>query len=143
MTFINRGSAFLFVLLLGLIPLPGQAGGHGGGGGAGAAAYPGYLALNPPLVVNLASERRTKYLRVDVQFYLESSQDADMVTLHMPLIRDRMIALLGGRQSDQLMSMEARDQLRAELLEKLRETMTKEAGTPTISALYFTGFIIQ
>ena len=66
-----------------------------------------------------------------------------MVTLHMPLIRNRLITLLGGRESDQIMSAEAREQLRAELLANLRETMVKQTGTPTISALYFTGFIIQ
>ena len=132
----------LFALLLGLVPLFGQAGGHGEGDAKGA-AYPGYLALEPALVVNLASERRTKYLRVDIQFYLETSHDADLVTLHMPLIRNRMITLLGGRQADQIMSMEAREQLRAELLEKLRATMAEETGVPAISALYFTGFIIQ
>ncbi len=61
----------------------------------------------------------------------------------MPRIRDRMISLLGGRDPDQIMTTEAREQLRSDLLASLRETMTEHTGKPAISALYFTGFIIQ
>lgn len=142
MTLTNLIPTCFFALLLGLIPLLGQAGGHGEGDAKGA-AYPGYLALTPSLVVNLASARKTKYLRVDIQFYLDTAEDAERVTLHLPLIRNRLITLLGGRDADQIMSTEARDRLRAELLEKLRETLTEAAGAPTIRELYFTGFIIQ
>jgi flagellar FliL protein len=124
-----------------LPPALGQASEKASGDKAG--AYPGYLALAPSLVVNLASERKTKYLRVDIQFYLDTAEDAERVTLHLPVIRNRLITLLGGREADQIMSTEAREQLRAELLEKLRETLTEVAGAPTIRELYFTGFIIQ
>ncbi len=133
----------LFAFVLSLIPLSGSAAEHGGGGKEAAAAYPGYLALTPPIVVNLASDRRTKYLKLDIQFYLETSHDAELVTTHMPLLRDRLINLLGGRQPDQLMSADAREQLRTEVLEKLRATLTEQTGAPAISALYFTDFIIQ
>lgn len=110
-----------------------------------ATTYPGYLKLDPSLVVNLAgtNQRRSRYLKADIQFFIETARDAELVTLHMPLIRDRMITLLGGRAADQLASKEDREQLRTDLLEKLREAMQQQSGTPAISALYFTGFIIQ
>lgn len=114
-----------------------------GGSKEEAAAYPGYMELKPPLVVNLASSGRTRYLKMDLQFYLSTSHDAELVTQHMPLLRDRMITMLGGRQPEQLSSMEDREKLRAELLESLRETMTHQTGVPAITAIYFTGFIIQ
>ena len=139
---INIKTASFLTLLLCLPPALGQASEHAASGDK-AGAYPGYLALTPSLVVNLASERKTKYLRVDIQFYLDTAEDAERVTLHTPLIRNRLITLLGGREADQIMSTEARDKLRAELLEKLRETLTEVAGAPTIRELYFTGFIIQ
>ncbi|AFL73235.1 flagellar basal body-associated FliL family protein [Thiocystis violascens] len=134
---IDFKTAFFLTLILCLPPTLGQASEEKAG------AYPGYLAIEPSLVVNLAGERKTRYLRVEIQCYLDTAQDAERVTLHMPLIRDRLITLLGGRDADQIMSTEARDRLRAELLEKLRETLTEVAGAPTIRELYFTGFIIQ
>lgn len=140
MRFIDYRPIYLLVLLLCLSPALSLAseGGEQAGG-----TYPGYLKLDPPLVVNLASQRRAQYLKIDVQFFIETPHDAELVTLHMPLIRDRMITLLGGRAADQIASKEAREQLRTELLAKLRETMTQQAGAPAISAIYFTGFIIQ
>lgn len=145
MRFINRKAIVLLTLLLGLSPTFGYAGGHGGGGGEekGGSAFPGYVPLTPPLVVNLASKNRAQFLRVDIQFFVETAHDAEALATYMPLLRDRMITLLGGRQADQLMSVQAREQLRSELLAKLRETLTEKAGTPAITALYFTGLIIQ
>jgi flagellar protein FliL len=141
---IDHKAIFLLALLLGLSPSFGYAGGHGGGGEEkGGAAFPGYVPLTPPLVVNLANKNRAQFLRVDIQFFVETAQDAEALATYMPLLRDRMITLLGGRQADQLMSVQAREQLRAELLAKLRETMTEKAGIPAITAIYFTGFIIQ
>lgn len=134
-------SIYLVALLLCLIPTLGLA--SSGGGEKAEGTYPGYVKLDPPLVVNLASQRRAQYLKADIQFFIETAHDAELVALHMPLIRDRMITLIGGRAADQLASKEAREQLRTELLAKLRETMTQQAGAPAISAIYFTGFLIQ
>ncbi|MGQ9658847.1 MAG: flagellar basal body-associated FliL family protein [Thermochromatium sp.] len=103
--------------------------------------YPGYMALEPPLIVNLAKPR--SYLKLSMQFYIETQTDADLITLHMPRLRDRMISLLGGRDGEQITSAEAREQLRIELLDSLRKTMMEYSGRPAISAVYFTDFIVQ
>ncbi|NEX22566.1 flagellar basal body-associated FliL family protein [Thiorhodococcus mannitoliphagus] len=112
-------------------------------GGALDAGFPGYMELDPPIVVNLARTRGSKYLRADIQLYIESNEEADLVTLHMPRVRDRLISLLAGRDGSTLMTTEARETLRGELLTDLREVMMTQAGRPAISGLYFTGFIIQ
>lgn len=129
---------FLLTLLLGPISPPGQA-----SEGSTAAVYPGYLPLEGAIVVNLASEGRTRYLKIEIQFYLETSHDAELVGLHAPLIRNRLIELLGGRSPEQILSKDARDQLRKELLEKLREAMIRQAGVPAIRDLFFNDFIVQ
>ncbi|MBK1717862.1 flagellar basal body-associated FliL family protein [Thiocystis violacea] len=141
MKVMHRGTAYFLALIIGLIPVIGQTSSGGGSGAEG--AYPGYLALDPPLVVNLTNPRKARFLRVDIQFFIETQAEADLVTLHMPLIRDHMISLLGGRDGDGMMTSEAREALRTELLASLREAMSKQTGTPAISALYFTGFIVQ
>ena len=137
----NRTAAYLFALLIGATPLATTA--SSGGGGSAEGTYPGYMALDPPLVVNLANPRKSRFLRLDLQFYIETPEDATAITAHMPRLRDRMISFLGGRDGEQMMTPQARDQLRSELLASLRETMTAQTGKPAISAIYFTGFIIQ
>ncbi len=105
--------------------------------------FPAYIPLEPPIIVNFADPSRARYLRVEVEFLVDTDQDAEAVNHHLPLIRDRMISLLAGRDSDQLTTTEARERLRADLLTQLRETMEEHAGTPAIGAIYFTGFIMQ
>lgn len=139
----HRLSAFLLTLFVTLMPVMTLASEHGGGGGEGGAAYPGYMKLDPPVIVNLAQPGRGRLLKLSLQFYIESQTDADLVTLHMPRLRDRLINLLGGRSGEQLMTAEAREKLREELLDALRKTMKAETGKSAISELYFTDFIVQ
>lgn len=145
MSIINRLSSFrlsspTLTLLICLLPVSAQSRGEGD---AAAGTYPGYMPLDPALVVNLASTRRSQYLRVDIQFFVESREDAEALEHHMPMVRDLLITLLGGRSADDLSTSEARDALRAEVLTTIREAMIARAGRAAVSAVYFTGFIIQ
>ena len=139
MTVAQRKTAYLFILLVGLMPMAAVL--ASGDKEAEVAAYPGYMELKPPLIVNLATPR--SYLKLSLQFFIETQTDADLITLHMPRLRDRMISLLGGREIETLMTTEAREQLRIELLDNLRKAMMEQTGRPAVSAVYFTDFIAQ
>lgn len=139
MTVAPRKTAYLLALLVGLAPMADLT--ASSSGGEAPSPYPGYMALEPPLIVNLAKPR--SYLKLSLQFFIETQTDADLITLHMPRLRDRMISLLGGRDGAQIMTTEAREQLRIELLDSLRKTMMEQSGRPAISAVYFTDFIVQ
>lgn len=136
---INRLAVMVLAAFLSLPAMTALASGDTMGGGG----FPGYMELDPPIVVNLERTSGSKYLRVDIQLYIESNEEADLVTHHMPRIRDRLISLLAGRDGRTLMTADARETLRSELLTDLRDTMIAQAGRPAISGLYFTGFIVQ
>lgn len=138
----NQITLYLLALFIGLAPLVALAASSGAKEGE-AAPYPGYMALEPPLIVNLANPRKARYLKLSLQFFIETQSDADVIIQHMPRLRDRMISLLGGRDGEQIMTSEAREQLRIELLDSLRKTMMEHTGRPAISAIYFTDFIVQ
>lgn len=142
MTGASRKTIQLIVLLLfGLLPLTQLLASDDKK--AATAAYPGYMALEKPLIVNLANPRKARYLKFSLQFFIETQPEADLITQHLPRLRDRMISMLGGRDGEQLMSAESREQLRRELLDQLRETMMELTGRPAISVIYFTDFIVQ
>ncbi|WP_051024035.1 flagellar basal body-associated FliL family protein [Thiorhodovibrio frisius] len=105
--------------------------------------YPGYVSMGPYLIVNLASEDSAKYLRVEMDFYVLTAADNDVIQQHSVAIRDRLITLFGGRDMEALQSVEGRESLRKETLEALRETLSRMAGNPAIQDLYFTAFIMQ
>ena len=104
--------------------------------------YPAYLTLTP-VVVNIADANRARFLRVEIDLSIKTAEDAAIVHEHMPIIQDRLVVLLGGRDAQSLQAAGARDTLRKELLDALRDAMNKAAGHPAIDDLYFTGFIIQ
>ncbi|MFP4243804.1 MAG: flagellar basal body-associated protein FliL [Ectothiorhodospira sp.] len=113
------------------------------GGGGSEKDYPGYIPLEPALVVNLDNPRRAQYLQIQAQLYVETAEDAAQVEKHMPVIRDRLITFFGGRDPENVQKASNRETLRNEALARLQETMQDLADSQTISNLYFTGFIVQ
>ncbi|WP_006787817.1 flagellar basal body-associated FliL family protein [Thiorhodospira sibirica] len=108
-----------------------------------APAFSNYMTLDPPLVVNIANERRAQFLQIRAELYVETPQDAEVVTHHMPLIRDRLIMFFGGRAADEVGAVDNREVLRQGALDTVRQALSERAGRPGISGLYFTSFIIQ
>jgi flagellar protein FliL len=102
-----------------------------------------YIALDPPLVVNLANARRAQYLQIAAELQVESPLDAAAVEAHMPVIRDTLIVFFSGRDPEELRPVEKREVLRAEALGAIRHALATHAGRPAVDALYFTGFLIQ
>ncbi|QGU32528.1 flagellar basal body-associated FliL family protein [Thermochromatium tepidum] len=129
-----------YLLALCLVSTAPQAGSGKEDKEGAASPYPGYMAVDP-LIVNLAKPRT--YLKLSLQFFVDTQSDADLITQHMPRLRDRMISLLGGRELESISTPDAREQLRIELLDSLRKTMMEQTGRPAISAIYFTDFIAQ
>ncbi|EXJ16127.1 flagellar basal body-associated FliL family protein [Imhoffiella purpurea] len=138
MRFTDRRLHILPIILLCLLPMLGHASGDDA-----PKTYPGYIELKPAIIVNLASTRRSQYLKIDIQCLVETAEEAELLEHNMPLVRDRLISLLGGRSADQMQTTQQRDDLRAELLADLRDSLLRTTGRGVISAIYFTGFIIQ
>lgn len=104
---------------------------------------PGYLPLDPPLVLNLSSPRRTRFMQIAVQVYVENEAQAEAVQYHMPAIRNTLIMLLSGKTVEQASSVETREQWRGEALAELQTLMQTLHGDPSIEELFFTDFIFQ
>lgn len=113
------------------------------GGGKPEKTYPGYLPLEPALVVNLDNPRRPQYLQIQAQFYVETAEDAAKLEKHMPVVRDRLITFFGGRDPETVQKASERETLRSEALARLQQTMQEITGSQAVSNLYFTGFIVQ
>ncbi|EHQ52266.1 Flagellar basal body-associated protein-like protein [Ectothiorhodospira sp. PHS-1] len=137
----TKPTAFLTALLL--IALTGWHAAAWAAPSGGGATWPGYIPLQPALVVNLDNPRRAQYLQLNAQFYVETAQEAQLVEHHMPVIRHHLILFFGGRDPEQVQAAAVREQLRTEALETLRQVMTEHTGSPAVSGLYFTGFIVQ
>ncbi|WP_019627578.1 flagellar basal body-associated protein FliL [Thioalkalivibrio sp. AKL10] len=101
-----------------------------------------YVTLEP-VVVNMASSDRGRYLQASIQLEGNDLEDARAIREHIPAVRDRLIRILGGRSPDSLTGGGAREDLRNEATEELNELLEEITGSPRIAALYFSDFIRQ
>ncbi|WP_018864569.1 MULTISPECIES: flagellar basal body-associated FliL family protein [Thioalkalivibrio] len=101
-----------------------------------------YVTLEP-VVVNMESSDRARYLQAKIQLEAAEMDDARQIREHIPAVRDRLIQVMGGRAPDNLRGSAAREDLRQEALEELNELLEELTGAPRIEALYFSDFIRQ
>lgn len=106
-------------------------------------AFHPYIALDPPLVVNLANAQRAQYLQIGAELHVGSPSDAAAVQAHMPVIRDTLIVFFGGRDPAEVRPVQNREELRAEALQAVQNALEVRAGRRAPDALYFTSFLIQ
>lgn len=102
-----------------------------------------YLSLDPPFLANYAIGNRQQYVQVAVSVMAREQEVLDGVNTHMPLIRNRLVMLMGGEQFSQLQTDQGREQLREKLLAAIREILQKEIGKPGVEQVLFTNFVMQ
>lgn len=111
--------------------------------GGGSAKASQYFSLSPPMVVNINDKGRVRHLQVDIQLRLKNPADTNAVQEHKPAIQHALVMLLSGREASEIRSTQGKEKLRKEAVDVLKKVLTKNMGKPTISAVYFTAFVIQ
>lgn len=102
-----------------------------------------YFALEPAFVVNLADPGGDRYLQVEVQLMSRVPKMEEVLKLHMPVIRNRLLLLFSQQTADGVRSREAKEALQAEALKEVQLVLTQATGAPGVEALYFTSFVTQ
>ena len=102
-----------------------------------------YLDLQPSFVVNLEDADAMRYLQVDVQLMTRDPKAAEEIKANIPRIRNTLMMLFSQQHAKDLSTREAKESLQKQALEQVRAVMKDETGSPSIEALYFTGFVMQ
>ncbi len=100
-----------------------------------------YLPLEPNIMVNLQG-RRT-YLRAAVQIMVDNAEHAEKIKIHLPAVRHALIMMVSEYSSDQLSSMEQREEFRKKALEEAKTILDKYASSKGLNDLFFTEFLVQ
>ena len=95
----------------------------------------------PPFIVNLADTEQARYLRMTVSLGVggEETEAEKPSQLFMTKIRNAMLAVLSDKQSDEILTVDGKSKLRAELLKAAQAA----ADEPEVKAIYITDFIVQ
>lgn len=104
---------------------------------------PIYVPLHPAFVVNFENQEKVSFLQVDIQIMTFDSAVETALKVHMPIVRNELLLLLGGKQYHEINTREGKRNLSQEAIREIRRVL-EEAGAPAeIEALYFTSFVMQ
>ena len=107
-------------------------------GGHGGSTAPTLVPL-APFIVNLSGEQGQRYLRLVTQVEVRGELSKDALEKHLPAVRNRLIFLLSSKTFVDIVSMQGKYDLQAEITKNINETL----DGPFIKKTYFTEFIVQ
>ncbi len=127
-----------FLSLISLLLLSTASFASGGGGGSSP-----FIALNPPIVVNIMDGQRIRHMQVIIEIKLVDQANSGKIDLHKGPIRHELILLLSSQDAGTISSALGKEQLRKDALEAIQKVMMELEEDPIVESLYFTNFIIQ
>ncbi|MFK4752403.1 flagellar basal body-associated FliL family protein [Oceanobacter antarcticus] len=102
-----------------------------------------YIYFEPALVINFGSSGRIRYLRTEIALKVSSKEAAGKVSQHKPYLRNTLVFLLSGQESDAVNTSQGREILRKQALEAVRVTLQTLEGMPYVDDLFFNTFVVQ
>ena len=106
--------------------------------GGGPAAMGSIYQLDT-FVVNITDRDRDRYLKIKAEFELSDPSVSEELDQRIPHIRDIVISLLGNKSFEEIRSMEGKDLLREEILQRVNAMLT----TGKARRIFFTEFVVQ
>ena len=101
-----------------------------------------YLEMDKALVTTVQADGRQRYAQAFLALEAKSPEALAAAELHMPLIRSRLVLLLGSRSFQALRTPEGRRELAQRMLETVNEVLAQE-NAPAIERVLFRNFVVQ
>ncbi|MCL7945023.1 flagellar basal body-associated FliL family protein [Marinobacter sp. ATCH36] len=101
-----------------------------------------YKVLEKALVTTVQAEGRQRYAQAYLAFEANNPEALAAASKHMPLLRSRLITILGGRSFDDLQTPEGRQALADGMLEAVNGALEQE-GEPPLLRVLFRNFVVQ
>ena len=93
--------------------------------------------------LNLDPSDGEKYLQTDITLNVESKEEADLLEVHMPQVRNRVLMLLSSKKASEIASMEGKKALSNEIATQINQPFVNKGKPQKISGVFFTSFVIQ
>lgn len=90
-------------------------------------------------IVNILDDEENRYLKAAITLEVDSLTTADEITARLPQLQDAILLLIGNKTFGELRDMQGKMQLRAELLNRINEILSRG----NVKRIYFTDFVVQ
>ena len=101
---------------------------------------PVYLPLET-FTVNLQGGEQ--FMQIDITLQVADQAQADVIKLHMPRVRSRLLALLSSRHADELFSTVDKLKLAQEIQAQVIQPFDPKGKPQQVDDVLFTSFVIQ
>lgn len=91
------------------------------------------------MIVNLADQGGKRYLRVTMEFEVSSAEVIKEINERLPQLRDAILMILPSKKYADIATTQGKIALRKELMDKMNAILK----TGTVTAIYFTEFVVQ
>ena len=103
-----------------------------------------YFLLEPDIITNyIKPGKRIGYVRISVELMAKSDEDYALLKTHEPLIRDKIISVLGEQHEAKIKSPQDRDSIRQRCLDEINALLFLESGQKPVDDLLFTKYLYQ
>ncbi len=93
--------------------------------------------------VNLHSEHSDQHLQTNLTLKMKDAAAADLIKLHMPEVRDRLVLLLSSKAAAQIASVDGKRKLASDLLAEIKQPFGEGIPEHAVQSVLFTSFVIQ
>lgn len=101
-----------------------------------------YTDLERALVTTVQAQGRQRYAQVHVSFEAKDPAALTAADTHMPLIRSKLVTVLGNSDFNELQTPDGRAALAEQMLVTVNEVLVQE-GAPEIKQVLFRNFVVQ
>jgi len=103
-----------------------------------------YYPLEPDIITNyVKAGKRIGFVRISAELLVNSKTNFAVVEKHAPLIRDRIITILGEQNEKEIKSSAEREAIRLRCLLEINDVVAAVAGVRPVQDLFFTSFLFQ
>ena len=102
-----------------------------------------YVPIEPVIVTNYLkkSPRKPGFIQVKAQVATRGTKSVELVTNHMPLIRDFIVEYLSFTTEALIKNPAQRNFLKEEITSGLQEMLTEQVGEPLVENIVFIHFM--
>lgn len=93
--------------------------------------------------VNLQADPDEQYLQVEMTLQVPEEKDTEIIKLHMPELRNRILLLLSSKKSSEVASVEGKQRLSDEIIKQVKLPFAGSKNTQKLTGVFFTSFVIQ
>ncbi len=102
-----------------------------------------YENIHPAFTVNFVDGSKKHFMQVYMVAKFYDMDASDQFKMHIPVVRNNLLLLMSGKNSDELSTKEAKEMLRKDALMTAQSVMQGIYGENLVEDIYFTKLVMQ